>query len=421
VPGAWDIRIAALHTPDHRRATLSNVPAEDQAELALIRAICEADPDDDEPRFIYADYLQQRGDPRGELIALQCRAARDPNDEVAHRALNLFDVDESRWLGAWHGDAIAWRFHKGFVHQLTIPIDSFIILGELLFSRESFPHELVHLRSLELREPRGTDEPSLSSLVAILERLRLHTLSLGLVVRTDLASALASSPALAHLTTLRLSEATHDDNVPTLLCRGVSDRFHTLELVNCHLTYGEATSLASAARFAQVRRLDLTSGGPLYPNVLGVDGIVELLTANSRLTSLELHANRYYEPGDNPYTFGERVVRGVLGDRQPPLVELGLGNTVTLTEDVAGLARIVTLQRLDLRGNWIEDPALDTLLGLPNLTTLNLAHTRITAAGAQRIVHEAPPSLRELTLTVPALSDALVVALRARFTFHRWR
>jgi hypothetical protein len=129
----------------------------------------------------------------------------------------------------------------------------------------------------------------------------------------------------------------------------MSDRFDTLELVNCHLTRSEATSLASAPRFAQVRRLDLTSGA-MHSNALGVDGIVELLTANSKLTSLELHGNRYYEPGADHYTFGERVVRGVLGERQPPLVELGVGNTVTMTEDVAGLAKIVTLQRqLDRR------------------------------------------------------------------------
>lgn len=392
------------------------MPAEDQAELALLRAIFEADPDDDEPRFIYADYLQQRGDPRGELIALQCRAARDPNDEVAHRALNLFDVDESRWLGAWHGEAIAWKFHKGFVDHLTIPINSFVILGELLFARESFPHELVHLRSLELRDSRSSGEPSLSSLVAILERLRLHTLSLQLVVGTELAQTLASSAALAHLTTLRLSEAPHDPDVPAVLCRGMSNRFHALELVNCRLTRNEARSLAGETRFAQVRRLDLTSS-----DEPGVDAIVELLTASSKLTSLELRGNGCYVPELHEHLLGERVVRGVLGQRQPPLVELGLGNTGTLTEDLSALARIVTLQRLDVRGNPIEDRALDTLLGLPNLTTLNLAHTRISVAGATRLVRDAPPSLRELTLTVPALPDALVAALRARFTLHRWR
>lgn len=35
-----------------------------------------AAPDDDTPRLIYADWLQQRGDPRGELIALQIERAR---------------------------------------------------------------------------------------------------------------------------------------------------------------------------------------------------------------------------------------------------------------------------------------------------------------------------------------------------------
>ena len=39
-------------------------------------------PDDDVPRRVYADWLSERGDPRGELIAVQCelsvRGAHDP-------------------------------------------------------------------------------------------------------------------------------------------------------------------------------------------------------------------------------------------------------------------------------------------------------------------------------------------------------
>ncbi len=35
-----------------------------------------ADPDSDDPRMVYADHLQQRGDPMGELIALQLERAR---------------------------------------------------------------------------------------------------------------------------------------------------------------------------------------------------------------------------------------------------------------------------------------------------------------------------------------------------------
>ena len=36
----------------------------------FVAAIC-AEPDDDLPRLIYADWLDDRGDPRGEFIRLQ--------------------------------------------------------------------------------------------------------------------------------------------------------------------------------------------------------------------------------------------------------------------------------------------------------------------------------------------------------------
>jgi uncharacterized protein (TIGR02996 family) len=38
-------------------------------------AIFEA-PDDDVPRLLFADWLEDQGDPRGELIRLQCHLAR---------------------------------------------------------------------------------------------------------------------------------------------------------------------------------------------------------------------------------------------------------------------------------------------------------------------------------------------------------
>ena len=50
---------------------------------AFLQAIVEA-PDDDTPRLIYADWLEERGDPRGEFIRLQCRLDRllQPNDST---------------------------------------------------------------------------------------------------------------------------------------------------------------------------------------------------------------------------------------------------------------------------------------------------------------------------------------------------
>ena len=38
---------------------------------AFLQAIIE-DPDHDAPRLLYADWLEERGDPRGEFIRVQC-------------------------------------------------------------------------------------------------------------------------------------------------------------------------------------------------------------------------------------------------------------------------------------------------------------------------------------------------------------
>jgi uncharacterized protein (TIGR02996 family) len=43
-------------------------------EKAFLRAVCEH-PDDDRPRLIFADWLDEHGDPRGEFIRLQCALA----------------------------------------------------------------------------------------------------------------------------------------------------------------------------------------------------------------------------------------------------------------------------------------------------------------------------------------------------------
>jgi uncharacterized protein (TIGR02996 family) len=41
-----------------------------------------ASPDDDGPRGVYADYLLERGDARGELIRIQCEIEKlDPYEE----------------------------------------------------------------------------------------------------------------------------------------------------------------------------------------------------------------------------------------------------------------------------------------------------------------------------------------------------
>lgn len=56
-------------------------------------------PDDDTPRAIYADWLTERGDPRGEFIALQlAHAAGHATEQTKKREAQLLKKHEKKWL-----------------------------------------------------------------------------------------------------------------------------------------------------------------------------------------------------------------------------------------------------------------------------------------------------------------------------------
>jgi uncharacterized protein (TIGR02996 family) len=65
------------------------------SEAALLRAVYDA-PEDDAPRAVLADYLIERGDPRGELIALQLGERSAAGEK---RALTLIRKYQKAWLG----------------------------------------------------------------------------------------------------------------------------------------------------------------------------------------------------------------------------------------------------------------------------------------------------------------------------------
>lgn len=95
------------------KAALAAVPRkraapDAQDEAALFDAVYAA-PEDDAPRLVLADLLTQKGDPRGELISLQCGA----RDEKRER--ELIKTHGKKWLahfGPSLGAEVEWR--RGF-------------------------------------------------------------------------------------------------------------------------------------------------------------------------------------------------------------------------------------------------------------------------------------------------------------------
>ncbi|MEO8703353.1 MAG: TIGR02996 domain-containing protein [Kofleriaceae bacterium] len=86
-------------------------------EAALLDAIYER-PDDDAPRWVYTDYLLERGDPRGEFLVLQLLRGRRPltRDELRSERMLLQYVE--RWVPnevARKTMRHTWRFERGFL------------------------------------------------------------------------------------------------------------------------------------------------------------------------------------------------------------------------------------------------------------------------------------------------------------------
>jgi uncharacterized protein (TIGR02996 family) len=73
------------------------------------------DPDDDGPRAVYADWLCERDDPRGEFINLQLARAREPASLRRERA--LLAEHGRAWMGAIEPavHTSAFRFERGFL------------------------------------------------------------------------------------------------------------------------------------------------------------------------------------------------------------------------------------------------------------------------------------------------------------------
>ncbi len=95
------------------------------ANAAFEAAIYEL-PDDDMPRLVYADWLEEHGQPeRAELIRLQCRMARgEPHSpEEEDRAFDLVEEYRKTWTAhLLQDDRTTWAFQRGFPEELQLEL-----------------------------------------------------------------------------------------------------------------------------------------------------------------------------------------------------------------------------------------------------------------------------------------------------------
>jgi uncharacterized protein (TIGR02996 family) len=98
-----------------RRSLLRLGSRSGEAQTIAMEMAVLLDPHDDVPRQVYADWLQQHGDPRGELIMLQLADASGQLDEAGHaRIEELLEAHGRTWTAEFTALGAELEFQRGF-------------------------------------------------------------------------------------------------------------------------------------------------------------------------------------------------------------------------------------------------------------------------------------------------------------------
>lgn len=389
-----------------------------------------AEPDEDLPRLVFADWLEEQGNPRGEFIRLQCQL-QDPTlppavrEEWTFRSQQLLDDYRSEWLGEEFRFAVRLRFERGFpvfaeinAHVLLAHAEQLFraapllrglrldevhpVLGELLHLPQ-----LLQIRHLDLSwnhlRPEGAETllggarqrrwqqtlrawfgerstatkiggSEATSALQNVERLHLGSNSLG----DAGVGYLAATPALAALRTLDLS----DNAISDLGAQRLAECRHWQHLVQLNLASNEIQELGASSLSQAVWRSGMKILHVGYNRLRDV-GVSALVASRwPELESLALQANQIQRPGAESLMHLAQL---------PSLRDLDLRHNGIPDETVLRFCRhpgFSRLHRLAIMGNPLSGPVWHTFQehfparpALPFWGALHRRHSGPTAQG----------------------------------------
>lgn len=208
-------------------------------------------------RQVYADWLEERGDPRGEFIQVQCAAERLPPADPRKLALDaraeeLLWRHEAEWLGPMRGRVRAWRFRRGLLEWVSVDAATFLAHADEWVRDTGLLG--VHLRRID---------GHLEALAACPAVGRLSALYLGENELTnDQLRLLLRSPHLRQLRRLYL-QCNRLDGDGAALVAGCPQlrRLHDLSLGRNFIGDGGVRALVESPYLTRLRRLDLLMTG----------------------------------------------------------------------------------------------------------------------------------------------------------------
>lgn len=420
-------------------------------EEQLLQAIRER-PDDDGPRLVYADWLSDRGDPRGELIVLQCALARlDRDDADRHpleaRERELMTAHRAEWRRALAAiPSIDNDYLKrGFVERISLDEAMLADHAPAVFAAAPLLSDLyLHASNSHER-----------SLIVPPELARLRAISFA---STRHAVAALASPHLRSIERLAFARECQGREIVDALVGSQLDRVESLDLGMTSIERSGLLALTRWAGLARLRRLDLRGCGlaghlraftsspsisglrslNLSDNQLGEAAAIEIVTCEHLATLQELqlddtnaagalgHATlsnlRKVRYGRNPMSAADgRAIAEQASLASVERLELEGRNldAPTIHADAAlaivASSRLASLTAIDLQQNWFGKRGAAILAAMRGgFRELGLSYTRFGAEAARALAdNPGAASIVKLDLSSNVLDPTTVERLAA--------
>jgi len=442
-----------------------------QTEVAAFLQRIRAHPDDDAPRLIFADWLEEQSaaqlhsrnrtgtslavewsEARGRFIRIQIALAQlkeertcedelirrpereDMQKELMREEQKLLNAHHTEWRASFEGIAAGEIFHRGFVEEVNVTARNLLRHADELFAAGP-------LRHIHLFEPGGSLPGVLQiDLLSRLSALTIHASYAG----EPLARAVARSEHLVGLKTLRLSRNRFgDDGVQHLVTSPILAKLEDLDLGDNELSETSAQMLAASPHFSTIRKLELQNNrlGPVgaetiagserFPNLhrLGLShneiGTARLHTLSRtqgflRVPVLDLSDNELRAAGL------QVILNRISGPIDPSTIrlrDLDLSRNSTLGNDgmrvLAACPHLDSLQVLRLVDCGIGDDGLRVLAKSSHLNSvvkLDLSNNPIGNVGCNALLDRSHlRELRFLILSTSGLSAAMKKGLADAF------
>jgi uncharacterized protein (TIGR02996 family) len=365
---------------------------------ALLQAVLD-EPGDIANRRVYADALVTAGDPRGELINVQCDLAAMTSSDprwtgLLTRERALLAKHSKTWIAPFKAFTFRPKFQRGMIEHAFVNAKKFVPSAGELLEREP-------IISLGMRALTQANAAILGARpeVARIEALRVFESSLG-----QRGAKSLFTPRLAKLRKLDLYQAGIDDAG----LEHLAPLFPQLQDLNLS---GNPLSMTAVQNLLGDRRLSRLTALSMKWLAPGSDGATEIAE------SLQLPALARLDLGSSRYS--DRDLRRMAGNATfAKLKELRLEhNELSGVGAVEALAPLTQLEVLDLSTNTIGVDGLVALVksGFP-LRALRLYQCAIGAVEAGVLARGAFPKLAALDLGYGSLGPTGMAAL-ARTTW----